>query len=103
MLLIDSIVMQEKDRIEKMISMYKEELKLLPQGTFLIKKIRGKEYLYNQYRDGNRVVSKYIGKNGINNSAKIEGVERRKQIESIIKTLNAELVRVNRFLSGGRI
>ena len=61
MLLLEEIVLQEKCRIEKMISMYETELISLPHGTLVKKSINGKEYFYVQYREGKRVLSKYIG------------------------------------------
>ena len=50
MLLLEEIVLQEKSRIENMMSMYEAELLSLPHGVLVKKTINGKEYYYVQYR-----------------------------------------------------
>lgn len=90
MLLIEEIVAEEKIRIENMIHKYSDELDKLPRGTLTEKNIRGKKYVYLQFREGKKVLSKYIG----TDVGKIESVkqllDRRKQIEEILAELEAE-------------
>ena len=90
MLLLEKIILQEKSRIEKMISMYETELLSLPHGTLVKKTINGKEYYYIQYREGKKVVSKYIGISETKITDIKSGLERRHQIENILKKLKAE-------------
>ena len=90
MLLLEEIVLQEKSRIENMISMYEAELLSLPHGVLVKKTINGNEYYYVQYREGKKVISKYIG-NSEEKVADMRGrLERRRQIETILKNLKAE-------------
>lgn len=90
MLLLEEIVLQEKSRIENMMSMYEAELLSLPHGVLVKKNINGKDYYYVQYREGKKVLSKYIG----NSEEKVADMrvrlERRRQIETILKNLKAE-------------
>lgn len=90
MLLLEEIVLQEKSRIENMIKMYESELFSLPHGTLVKKTINGKEYYYLQYREGKKVLSKYMGNSEEKVANLKDGLERRKQIETILKNLKAE-------------
>ena len=49
MLLLEEIVLQEKSRIENMMSMYEAELLSLPHGVLVKKNINGKEDVYTEY------------------------------------------------------
>ena len=64
--LIISTVLQEKRRIDYMLAKYQEALAELPKGTISEKQVKGNTYYYLKYRDGKKVVSKYIGKKDIN-------------------------------------
>ena len=90
MLLLEKIVLQEKSRIENMMVMHESELLSLPHGTLVKKTINGKEYYYVQYREGKKVLSKYIG----NSEEKVVDmrvrIERRRQIETILKNRKVE-------------
>ena len=90
MLLLESIVLQEKSRIENMITMYENELLSLPHGTLVKKTINHKDYYYIQYREGKKVTSKYIGKTEEEMAVVKGNLERRRQIETILKNLKAE-------------
>ena len=90
MLLLEEIVLQEKSRIEKMMSLYESELISLPHGVLVKKNINGKEYCYVQYREGKKVVSKYIGNSEVKVAEVKDRLERRRQIETILKNLKAE-------------
>ena len=90
MLLLEEIVLQEKSRIENMMSMYEAELLSLPHGVLVKKNINGKEYYYVQYREGKKVLSKYIGNSEEKVADMRARIERRRQIETILKNLKAE-------------
>ena len=90
MSVLNIILNKEKLRTSSLIDEYENELKVLPKGKLIPKNRNGNRYYYLCYRDGTKVISKYIGKDenvlfNIN-----EGLIRRKQIESIIKKLYEE-------------
>lgn len=90
MSVLNTILSKEKLRTSSLIEEYENELKVLPKGKLIPKNRNEKKYYYLCYRDGDKVISKYIGKDekilfDIN-----EGLMRRKQIESIIKKLYEE-------------
>ena len=96
--MILTTVLQEKRRIEFMLQRYREEYESLPKGTIFEKVVGDKTYYYLKYRDGKKVVSKYVGKSDIDTLR--EQVEKRKHIEAMIKSLTEELNIANRVLEG---
>lgn len=62
MSVISTIIIREENRNKNMISEYAKELEALPKGSLKLKNINGKDYYYLVFRNGNKVVSKYIGK-----------------------------------------
>lgn len=96
--MILTTVLQEKRRIEYMLAKYLEEYENLPKGTISEKTAGGKSYYYLKYRDGKKVVSKYIAKSEI--EALREQIDKRKHIEAMIKSLQEELKLANKILEG---
>lgn len=86
--MILSTVMQEKQRIDYMLTRYHDEFDRLPKGTISEKVTNGKTYYYLKYRDGKKVVSKYISKKEIDSVR--QQIEKRRHIEAMIKSLQEE-------------
>lgn len=80
------VFFREEARNEKMIIEYTKEVETLPRGKITPKTVNGKTYYYLYYRDGKKVVSKYIGKNEGSLTSIREGLTRRSQIEEIMKS-----------------
>ena len=95
--LLLSTIMQEKKRIEFMLSRYRDELDRLPKGTLSEKRCGSNTYYYLKYRDGRKVVSQYIGKDADEMQSRIEY---RQHIEIMIKSLQDELSIANKALEG---
>lgn len=51
---------------------FEEELKSLPKGYLSVCVINGKKYVYRKRREGNQIISEYIGVPGDENSLKAE-------------------------------
>ena len=96
--LILNTVHGEKQRIEYMLQKYTASLAELPKGTISEKRVNEKTYYYLKYRDGKKVVSRYIGKQEID--ALRQQIDRRKHIETMIKSLLEEKVLADRILEG---
>ncbi len=90
MSVLTSLLLKEQSRNEKMLSAYIGELKILPKGSIKAKKSGNKVYYYLVFRDGDKVVTRYIGKDEESLRPIREQLERRKQVEEIIKKLKAE-------------
>lgn len=96
-LILDTIL-HEKTRIERMMTKYQEELLTLPKGTLSGKKVRQSTYFYLKYRDGKKVISRYIPQKDI---AQVrERIEKRRHIETMIHALEEERAIANKALEG---
>ena len=95
-LIIDTI-QKEKSRIEYMLDRYRKMMGELPKGTLSISNKNGQKYYYLKYRDGKKVVAKYLGKDAGNVPALLE---KRKHTEAMIKSLENELRIANKALEG---
>ena len=89
-------ISREEMRNEKMIEEYTKELDKLPKGKITPKVINGKTYYYLYFREGEKTVSKYIGKDESNLIIIREQLARRNQVEEIIKKLKEERVKIKK-------
>lgn len=58
---IDIVLKKEKQRNEKMILDYKKRIIELPRGSLVIRELNGRKYCYLRYREGKKVIQKYVG------------------------------------------
>ena len=96
MSMLMTIISREETRNENMINEYIKELETLPKGKITPKTVNGKTYYYLYYRDGKKVVSKYVGKDEESLIAVREGLARRSQIEEIVKKLKEEKAQIKK-------
>lgn len=90
MSMLQTVIAREQIRNDNMIAEYTRELAALPRGKITPKTVNGNTYYYLYYRDGKKVVSKYIGKEETSLCAIREKLVRRSQVEEIIKRLKEE-------------
>lgn len=76
-----------KKKIEK-------ELKILPKGSIKRRKISGKVYYYRQYRLGNKVIQKYLGRRKPEEI--IKKINERKSLKAELKKVNESLKVIKR-------
>lgn len=96
--MILNMVLQEKQRIDYMLARYQKMISELPKGTISEKLINGNTYYYLKYRDGKKVISKYVGKDNIQEVK--EQIEKRRHIEAMIKSLTEEQRLATKILEG---
>ena len=96
--LILSTILQERERIDRMLAKYREELETLPKGTISEKKAGQSTYFYLKYRDGKRVISKYVPQKDVETVR--EQVEKRRHIETMIRSLQEERAIAEKALEG---
>lgn len=96
--LMISMALQEKQRIDYMLDKYQQALVDLPKGTISEKQVGGNTYYYLKYRDGGKVVSKYITKEKVD--ALRQQIERRRHIESMVRSLSEERALAEKILEG---
>ena len=96
--LILTTILQEKERIDRMLKKYQEELEKLPKGTISEKKAGQSAYFYLKYREGKKVISRYIPQKDVD--AVREQVEKRRHIETMIRSLQEERAIAEKALEG---
>lgn len=96
--MILSTILQEKERIDRMLAKYQEELEMLPKGTISEKKVKQSTYFYLKYREGKKVISRYIPQKDVD--AVREQVEKRRHIEMMIRSLQEERAIAEKALEG---
>lgn len=96
--LILRTILQEKERIDRMLAKYQEELGTLPKGAISEKKVKQSTYYYLKYREGKKVISRYIPQKNV--EAVREQVEKRRHIETMIRSLQEERAIAEKALEG---
>ena len=62
MRILQGILYEELDRLRHTLRVYQKELAGLPKGSIVSKRIKGHVFHYLAYRNGVRMVFKYLGK-----------------------------------------
>lgn len=89
--IILSVFNDELERTKRLISCYESEVETLPKGSIFKRKIGNNDYFYLNYRDGKKVISKFLGKADSYDEAELRGkIEQRKKIEKLLKKLHSE-------------
>ena len=96
--MILSTILQEKERIDRMLAKYQEELEMLPKGTISEKKVKQSTYFYLKYREEKKVISKYIPQKDVETVR--EQVEKRRHVETMIRSLQEERAIAEKALEG---
>ena len=85
MSILSEILSEEYERLNSTLSSYESMASELPKGSLRPKLINGRKYIYLQWREGNKVRSKYIRPADI--APLSEQIKRRRQYEHEIKSL----------------
>lgn len=102
MSIIKSVIWDEYERNKRMQEAYQKELEDLPRGSISKKSVKGNQYYYLVYRQGGKVINKYL-------SQKAEDIEklrallaRRKHLELLLNNLKSEQSEMERYLRRSR-
>jgi hypothetical protein len=91
MSVIKGLLEEELSRNRRMQNRYSDEIKVLPKGSLMIRKIGSKEYCYYKYRSGRKVITDYIGKKqDVDLESIIKLITRRQELEILINKLKHE-------------
>ena len=91
MSILEGVLKEELERIKKNINSYELVLEDLPKGYIFNQKVNGRLYCYRKRREGDKIVSIYIGPAESDEAKKalIDYLER-KRIESNLRSLRIE-------------
>jgi len=81
---------EEQGRNTAMQDVYRRELQQLPRGSLVIKTSGNKEYCYLHFRDGNKVVSQYVGPAEQHADRLRAQIAERKEFERLLRRLRGE-------------
>jgi len=88
---IRGVLEEELERNERMKNRYLLELKKLPKGSIVLRKLGNQEYYYLNYRENKKVIAKYIGKKEVTDIKELQdGINKRKHLQEVIKNLKQE-------------
>ena len=81
----------ELERTQRLIARYEKEIESLPKGSVFRRKIGNQEYFYLNYRDGSKVISKFLGKTNVFNVEELQSqINKRKEYVQLVKKLKLE-------------
>ena len=84
------VLQEERARNAEMKKILEDELKDLPKGSLVIQSKGGHKYCYLKYREGERIISKYIGKAEVCQKGLEMQVARRRRIEQALRRIREE-------------
>ena len=96
MSILMEVLQEELDRLDRQQVAYKSHLRELPRGYISKKKIRGKESYYLQYREGAKIVSKWIPAANLQEVEK--QVDQRKMLEASLRRVKEDQKKLRRAL-----
>ena len=96
MSMLGDVMREEHERALRVRSAMQGELEKLPKGYISKKQIRGKSAYYLQWREKDKVKSRYIPIAELPEIKK--QVERRKQLEQSIRAVNENIKRIEKVL-----
>ena len=91
---------EEKERNLEMQKIYQKDIDSLPKGTIIRRRI-GKSkntYHYLNYRDGNKLISKYLGNDEDLIAETRKRIKKRKHLEGIVKRLQLEYKQISKIV-----
>ena len=88
---VKAVFQDELERNRRLTARYEKDLETLPKGSVFKRKIGNKEYLYLNYREGENVISKFLGKSGEFNLDELQVLlDKRKEYKVLLKKLKLE-------------
>lgn len=96
MTIIEEVLLEEYQRTLRIKNALLAEIEQLPKGSLQKKKIKGKEYCYLQYREGDSVKSQYVREPMVGIFQ--EQINKRRDNLSALKELEKTLLQIERAL-----
>jgi hypothetical protein len=94
MKVLKNILKESKEYYLGLKKMIERKIKSLPKGSVKERKICGRKYYYLQYREGKKVINKYLGKD--KPESLIKQIKERKALLNELKKVNEAVELINR-------
>jgi len=89
--IIEDALREEKIRNQQIREVYLHEINSLPRGSLTVKEVGANRYCYLRYREGDKVRLKYAGKAEVVEDELSKKIERRRELESLLKDLGSDM------------
>ncbi len=104
MSILKDVLKDEYKRLNSLVQWYKQQIASLPKGSISIKRRKGREYLYINYRQKDKVKSDYVGYISSEKATEmIIKIKQRKDYENELKAVKNDLKELERALYGKKI
>lgn len=97
MSVLEGILQEEIDRLERNIKSYEEMLQKLPRGSIFVRKMGNSYFVYRKRKENGKVVSEYLG-NSLDESVQkqIELSNEYKRIKNNYRVAKSELAKLRK-------
>ncbi|MCK5767108.1 MAG: hypothetical protein KAH35_01865 [Candidatus Atribacteria bacterium] len=99
MKILNSVLSEELDRLNKLKKNYEKQIAKLPKGSLIRKNIKGNIYYYLNYRQEKKKIFKYIGKLS---KKKLENlldkIEKRRKLEKLNKLVKKGIKKLGKMV-----
>jgi hypothetical protein len=101
MSVIFHVLKEEFERLVETEASYTKAIAAMPRGTPRIRQMRKKNYLYLEYRDGDKIIHDYIGPQESEKTKNmLEKIAQRRRYEKLLKETKSALKDVRKALRG---
>lgn len=94
MAIIEGVLQEELQRLEKNISHYEKMLLKLPRGTIFIRQMGNSSFVYRKKKEKGKVISEYLG--NINNERAQKGIELSQEYKRINKNIKISKIELQK-------
>lgn len=99
MKVLEGVLKEELARLMAAEKSYRRELRKLPKGSIQKKRIKGSLYIYLSFREGEKVVTRYLGRVSAEELKKIEqDVAFRRKYEQLLREVRNNQKRIARMV-----
>ncbi|MDD2433475.1 MAG: hypothetical protein PHX01_07305 [Clostridia bacterium] len=98
--LLLEIIREESQRNLLMQEQYEAKINQLPKGRIILKKVGNHEYCYLKYRDGEKTITDYIGRDETKISEVKNQLNKRKHFEKMLAELKKENRLIQKVIGG---
>ena len=99
MKILNGVLNEELDRLNKLKKSYEKQIAKLPKGSLIEKNIKGNIYYYLNYRQEKKKIFKYIGKlPGKELENLFAKIEERRKLEKLNKQVKKDIKKLKKMI-----
>jgi len=99
MKILNSVLNEELDRLNKLKRNYEKQIAKLPKGSLIRKNIKGNIYYYLNYRQEKKNIFRYIGKlSGKELENLLDKIEERRKLEKLNKQVKKNIKKLEKMV-----